>query len=281
MVTIGVAGFGAKELDYVPTSGDGWKLVRLAAKKRKVTTHALSDARLDAVALFDPNREKARLAEKALLSKKHVLIDFPATDVVEKARKLQAIASERNLCLDSPNLLRTEPGFQELKRMIAGSSNKMFSLTVGCGVGVRDMSHEFSMKLAQLLDLMEWLSSSKIKDVSGERSTKHAPTAALVALISYDNEVKGMLNMYSAPTVEHVRLWVDVVFEDSVVHVDPYAQSVRIAPFRGKSSDVNWATESLVTAIEIFVAHINGEPKPLDLQNLERMLNIARVLIGG
>ena len=82
---------------------------------------------------------------------------------------------------------------------------------------------------------MEWLGNSKIKDVCAEKSAKRSHAAALVALGAFENGLKAMLNMYSAPTSKRSRLWVDVVFKDSFVHVDPYAQSIRITSFQEES----------------------------------------------
>jgi hypothetical protein len=91
-----------------------------------------------------------------------------------------------------------------------------------------------------------------------------------------------MLNMYSAPATKRSRLWVDVVFKDSFAHVDPYAQNIRITLFQNKPlKELNWATSALVSVIEDFVERINGGKQPLDVANLERILNLAESVIGG
>jgi predicted dehydrogenase len=247
-----------------------------------LSERAISDSKLGALAILGPSPKKARLVEKALLRKKHVLVDFPAAQRVEEARKLAAIASGKELCIYSPNLLIAEPGLQELKHAASRSTGKLLSLTITCGLNAKLSSPNFTMKVAQLLDLAEWLGGAKFKDVCAEKSVKGSRAAALVALASFDNGIKAMLNMYSAPVMGHGRLWVDGVFEDSVVHVDPYAQSIRIAAFHDKSTkSVSWATASLIAAIEDFIDRINAEKEPLDLENLGRMLNLARMVAGN
>ena len=282
MLTIGLVELDGQTLDYFPSSGDSWKLVRLIARGGRVPARAYADPKLDAVAFLGSNIKKLHFAERALLHGKHVLADFPASGTVESARKFEAIAIGKELHVYSPNLLKNEPGFQELKRVSCNPTSKMLSLTVTCGVSAKFKGHEFQMKLAQLFDVLEWLGNSKITDISVEKSTQRLPAAALVALGSFENGVKTLLNVYSIPASKRSRLWVDVVFKDSFVHVDPYVQSIRIIRFQDKSiEELNWATSALVSLIEDFVSRIYSEREPLDLVNLERMLNLASSVIGG
>jgi len=282
MLTIGLVQLDGRPFDYVPGSGDSWKLVQLIERGGRLPERAFSDPKVDALAFFGSSLKKLRFAEKALLHGKHALVDFPVSRTVEGARKVEAVAAGQDLHVYSPNLLKYEPGFQELKRISSNSTSKMLSVTVTCGVNAKLMNPKFSMKLAQLFDVMEWLGNSKIKDVCAEKSAKRSPAAALVALGSFENGLKAMLNMYSAPTSNRCRLWVDVVFKDSFVHVDPYAQSIRIARFQEESvRELNWATSALVSVVEDFVARISSGKQRLDLLNLERMLNLAGSVIEG
>jgi len=213
------------------------------------------------------------------LDGKHVLVDFPTSLTVENARKIGAIANETGLCVYSPNLLNYEPGFREVKRINA-STGSMTSLTVNCGVSERLISPEFSTKLVQLLDVMEWLEESKIRSISAEKCKGRSGASALVALVSFANSTKGMLNLYSSPSARH-RLWVDVVFKESFLHIDPYAQSIRITSFQGKAvEELNWASSPLISLVEDFTAQIKQGKQQLDLVNLERLLKLAASVIA-
>jgi predicted dehydrogenase len=282
MMTIGLIEVGGERLDYMPVSADGWKLVHLAAKSRRQLERALSNPKLDAVAILGPSPKKTRLAEKALVNKKDVLVDFPAAATFQKAAKLNKIATRVEQRIYSPNLLRTESGLHELKRIIAHSASTLLSLTVTCGVEAEQGKPEFSMKTAQVLDALEWLGDSRMREVSTEKSAVRSSATALVTLGSFDNGLKAMLNMYSAPPRgNHSRLWIDAVFGDSVVHVDPSAQSIGIASFRNESiKNVNWAAPSLITAIEDFISCMKAEKQPLDLENLQRILKLADMVVG-
>ena len=134
MLTIGLVELDGRALDYVPGSGDGWKLVRLIARGGRLPERAFSDPKLDAVAFLGSSVKKFRFAEKALMHGKHALVDFPASRTVESARKLEAVAAGKDLHVYSPNLLKYEPGFQELKRISSNSTSKMLSVTMTCGV---------------------------------------------------------------------------------------------------------------------------------------------------
>jgi predicted dehydrogenase len=283
MMTIGLIEVGGQRLDYVPVTADGWRLVQLASKNRRQLERALSSPKLNAVAILGSSPEKTRLAEQALVNKKHVLVDFPVAEAFQKAAKLNKIATRVERCIYSPNLLRTEPGLQELKRIITHSASKLLSLTVTCGVKARPGGPEFSMRTAQILDAIEWLGDSALREVSNERSAVSSSAAALVALVSFDNELKAMLNMYSAPARgNHHRLWIDAVFADSVVHLDPRAQSIKIASFRNESvNNVNWATQPLLTTIEDFISCMKAENLQLDSENLQRMLKLTGMVVIG
>jgi predicted dehydrogenase len=282
MMTIGLIEVGGERLDYVPVTADGWKLVHLPAKNRRQLERALSNPNLDAVAILGLSPEKTRLAEKALVNKKHVFVDFPAAEAFQRAAKLNKIATRAEQRIYSTNLLRIEPGLHELKRIITDSASKLLSLTVTCGAKAKLFGPEFPMRTAQVLDAIEWLGGSTFREVSTERSAVKSSAAALVTLVSFDNGLKAMLNMYSAPARgNHSRLWIDAVFADSVVHVDPLAQSIEIASFRNESvKNVNWATPSLIAAVEDFISCMKGEKQPLDLENLKRMLKLADMVVG-
>jgi hypothetical protein len=111
MIALGLIEVGGERLDYMPVSADGWKL-HLAAKNRGQLERALSNPKLDAVAILGLSPKKTRLAEKALVNKKHVLVDFPAAEAFQRAAKPNKIATRAEQRIYSPNLLRIEPGLR-------------------------------------------------------------------------------------------------------------------------------------------------------------------------
>jgi predicted dehydrogenase len=281
LITIGLIELSNEKLGPIPATADGFRIVPLTSRRRELE-RSLSDPRLDAVAILGLDPRRDLFAEKALLKGKHVLIDFPVADTFQRATRIHRIATETKKRVYSANLLRTEPGLQELKKKAANSSGKLLSLTVTCGVNTEGRLSEFAMKTAQVLDAMEWLGDSALVDLATER-TAAGSTRALVTLASFDNGLKTMLNMYSTPAgSDDSRLWVDAVFEDSVIHVNPREQSISVASFRNHSvHKLNWATPSLIGAIENFLSCMKTEMQPMDLGNLQRLLKLANSAVRG
>jgi predicted dehydrogenase len=282
-MTLGLIEFGGRQPDNLPLAADGWRLIRLTAKNRRQSERTLSNPRLDAVAIVSVSPEKTHLAELALANKKHVLIDFPASDQPLRAAKLNKIATSVDKRIYTPNLLRTEPGVQELKRIITSPASKLLSLTVTYGVTTRLKDSGFFMRTVQILDAMEWLVGSTFTHLSTERSAVNSRAEGLVVLASFESGISAMLNMYSAPANGYCSpLWIDAVLADSVVHVDTQAQSLRVTSFRNEAvKNINWATPSLTVAIEDFIAYIKTEKQPFGVGGLERALRLAAVVLSG
>ena len=278
MLTIGLIRLPGVILGHELTRGRDWKLISVPAKgaMRRPLERAITDSRLNAIAIIGLGVKKTRYAEKALSSGKHVLVEFPLSHESKEMSRLQKIAEKRELCLYSPNLLRTESSIQELKRTTSSPSAKLLSLTIVCGMNTRFERSDCTMKLVQLLDLLEWVTGSKCMEANGEKSTNHPSSVAFVVTFSLESGVKGLVNLYSAPSKSQVRLWIDGIFEDSLAHIDPYAQAVRLSRFSdnfGKS--VNWAPSSVSIALEDFVACIGGERRPSVRDKMEKLLNLA------
>ena len=199
MFKVGLVELG-KRLDYVPLTADGWRFVRLVSKRKhgKMSDNVFSDSDLKAIAILGHGPEKFRLARKALMKRKHLLVDFPAAGTVEKARLLSDEAIRNNTLLYSPNLLKAEP---RAERSLSGESDdstgRLLSLTVTCGFDAKRNSPEFLMLVAQLLDGIEWVVDAKFTEVYCEKSVIRSSVSALVVLASFDNGVKAMLNIYS------------------------------------------------------------------------------------
>jgi hypothetical protein len=284
MFTVGLVELG-KRLDYVPLTADGWRFVRLASKRKhgKISDNVFSDPELNAIAILGHGPEKFRLARKALMKKKHLLVDFPAAETVEKARLLSDEAIRNSTCIYSPNLLKTEPSLKELKWRTNDSTGRLLSLTVTCGFDAKRNSREFLMQVAQLLDAIEWLVDSKFAEVYCEKSIVRSSVSALVTLASFDNGVKAMLNIYSVgENANNTGLWVDSVCEDCVLRADPNGQSIRITSFHGERlMSVNWSIPSIVEAFESIGMRIDKARQPLELENLQRMLGMAEEIVGS
>jgi predicted dehydrogenase len=284
MFTVGLIELGS-DIDYLPLKADGWRLMRLSGKvkNRKKLESMLSDPQLNAVAILGHAAERFRFAERALNNRKHLILDFPAARTVEKARELNEKAARNNIWVYSPNLLTMEPSLKEVKRKIESRTGKLLSLTITFGVEAKRNSPEFLLRVARLLDMVKWLVGSKLGEVNCERSTVRSPVSAVVALASFDNDVKAMLNFYSVGENAHdAGLWVDCVFEDCIMHAEPQAQSIRMVSFRGgRVESVNWSTPALVEAIENFAARIDEPKQSLDLENIRRTLHAAEGIVGS
>jgi len=270
-------------LGHQPTQGRGWKLIWLPATgaKKEPSERAIVGPKLDAVAIIGLGPMKARYAQKALLSGKHALVDFPLSHEFKEILRLQRIAEERKLCLHSPNLLRTESSIQELKRMTHRPSGRILSLTLTCSVNTRFKRTDFAAKFVQLLDLSEWLTNSKCIQAHGKISTIHPSITASVVTLCLESGVIGLVNLYSTPSNSPGRLWIDAVFEDSLLHVDPFAQAVRLSRFRDNASEsVNWAPSSLSIALEDFVACIRSKELYSIPDETERIFDLARSTMG-
>jgi hypothetical protein len=201
---------------------------------------------------------------------------------VDRARALNEKAIHNSTWIYSPNLLKTEPSLKMLSQR-ARDSGRLLSLTVTSGVEAKQKNTEFLLRVAQLLDLVEWLADSKLREAYCEKSTVRLSMPALVVLASFNNDVKAMLNVYSAGADgSHVGLCVDGVYEDCILHADPYAQSIRIIPFREERvKSINWSTTSMVEVIEDLTNRIEKAKQPLDLENLQRLLDLAEQIVGG
>jgi len=282
LLTIGLIDLHKTRLDYVPTGLDGWKLVQLAHESQDRFERSLRNSTLDAVAIIGSSTKKALLAKKALLQSKPVLVDFPAAESPQIMTELRKIAAKAGQHIYSPNLLRNEQGLEELKLRITQSAGKLLSLTITYGASIKPNKPELTMTTVQVLDTIEWLCESRLDELITEK-TSNASSAALVMLASLDNGVKALLNICSAGMGDHAdRFWIDAVFSNAILHVDPRAQSVRIAPFRNRTvKTINWGTPSLVIAIESFTRFVREETLSLGLENTDRIFNLARKVLDS
>ncbi len=277
MFTIGFMNLEASELDYIPVSGHIWRAVLITGKD---FARSISKAELDAVAILGANPRNTQLAKTALLRKKHTLVEFPAALTMEQARQLEKIASDGNIRLFSPNLMKTEPGFKTLKSNVESSWNQALSITMTCGVNSRPLTTAFIAKLIQLFDVIEWVTGSRIAEVQFERSGRGSQSLAVVLLSSLANGMRVLLNMYSVQKRNPARLWVDLVLKDSALHVDPFAQSINMLQFQPRTcGSISWETSSLIATIEMFANCVNVGNCEGNFENLDRFLSMARNVV--
>lgn len=73
---------------------------------------------VDAVAIATPAHTHGRIAEAALLSGRHVLVEKPMTTDAGEARRLVEIAAARNLCLQVDHTFLYAPSIQAMRQLL-------------------------------------------------------------------------------------------------------------------------------------------------------------------
>lgn len=280
MPTIGVIMLHASSHVQRPGISGDWRIEQLAAgKSRRILSQLKTDAEgLDAVAIIGFDAKKTEYARKALSLRKHVLVDFPAAQTLGEISELRKLASESHLCLYSPNLLKYEPGVRELKTM-AEPPSRMLSITissslVGAGKGV-----EHSMKLAQIINFIEWMAGSECVEIRGEKSAGALRPTAHVALMSHQNGIKTLMNLLFVSARSAPRFWLDVIFDKSVAHLDLYAQSIRVEPFgRVAPRFIDWAVSPLDRALKGFRMNIDSGAEEADTTNFQHVVELVRAV---
>jgi predicted dehydrogenase len=130
----GVVGWGywgpkiARNLDSLPDAmlsivadRDGYRLASLTNQSRiQVTTQAEEIFRsdVDGVVIATPVKTHFRLAQQALLHRKHVLVEKPLTDNVAEAEELVALAQEQQRVLMVGHTFEYNPAVNELRKLI-------------------------------------------------------------------------------------------------------------------------------------------------------------------
>ncbi len=232
-----------------------------------------------AFAIIGAGPKKADFAREALLLRKHVLSDFPAGLTWSEVARLKQISASKGVLFYSPNLLRFEAGINELSQMVDRGASKLLSVTISCDLAGRGEQTQLLMKFAQIIDMIEWLVGSKCVDVRQEKSHRVGSATARVVLMSHQNDVKTLLNLRCGAS-RNSSLWIDCIFNDSIVHVDPKSQSVRLVSSSNAShSEVNWTVQPLSKAIGAFkmmMRHGSGES---DFNSQRRLIQLTRELV--
>jgi hypothetical protein len=232
---------------------------------------------VEAIAIVGTDIRKTSYARKALSLGKHVLVDFPPGLECNELLRLQELAARNDLCFYSPNLLKAKAGVHELKNMASDTSSKLLSLTLNYNITGMTNQTEKSMKLAQILDLAEWIAGSQCVEIRGEKSCQTPFATAQVVLISHENGVKTLLNIRSTHVMKIPAFWIDGIFENSIVHLSPLAQSILVEPVSNTSvTRVNWGASILEQALKEFQIMVKEGPRDCHLENLQRTVALAR-----
>ena len=260
------------------TIADDWKTIEVPRAAGGLPQLKAKLRKSHAVAIIGAGSKKARYAREALTLGKHVLIDFPAGLTWNEVARLKELSAHNGLCLYSPNLLRLEAGMSELRQMAGDGSSKLLSLTISYGMGGKLEQSQYSMKLAQILDLAEWVVGSKYVNVRQEKSASAPSANARVILMSHENGVKTLLNIHYASSRD-ASLWIDGVFDNSIVHLNPWAQTIRLQSLNERShKEIDWAVSSLRRAIEDFKMVIDRRSEPSDFGDQRRVIELTRKL---
>jgi len=259
------------------TFADDWKIIKVSPSVA-VSQFKAKLKKCGAFVIVGIGSKKADFAREALSLGKHVLSDFPAGLTWTEVARLKEISASNGVRFCSPNLLRFEPGMNELRQMVGGVSSRLLSFTISYGLAGRVEQTRFLMKFAQILDLAEWLVGSKCADVRQETSGTLLSANARVVLMSHENGVKTLLNLRCGSS-RNCSLWIDGIFEDSIIHVDPRAQSVRLGSSRNaSSSEVDWAVSPLSRAMGAFKMMIDGGSEEPDFSSQRRLIELATEL---
>jgi predicted dehydrogenase len=278
MLTIGLILLDADAHLESLIHGSSWKAVKVFQNGvRKPPQKLFHEARYDAFAIVGSYPEKVHYAKKALSLGKHVLVDFPAGKGFGEVSELHDLATTSGLCFFSPNLMRSEPGFQVLKDKI-DSPSKLLSVTVTWRLNSTITKPSYRMRLVQLIDLVEWIADSRYSEALSRRS-KERSTSASIFLLSLHNGVKALINIYWTTAKAHSRMWMDAILEDSVMHIAPYAQSLKVEHFKNSTcKEIGWAPSPLSFTLDDFASMIKRK-KASEVNDLERLIKISQEML--
>ena len=280
MLTIGIIELDDRcEVDLARIDA-GWNIVQLTSKSlrsRPLKAQPML-GELNAIAILGTHPAKFRYAREALSLSKHVMVDFPPGGTPNEVLLLRELAERKGVRFHSPNLLKTEPGMREFRRTVDDPSSKLLSLTVSCNLTARGEVARLT-KLMQMLDLVEWMAGAKSVESRAQKSARVAGASAQVILLTHENGVKSLLNLRSTHSSSFPTFWVDGIFDNSIVHLNPHGQSILV----GRSDAngirrVNWAEPALKYALRDFMSLIGNESARSDLTNFERIFQLARKL---
>jgi hypothetical protein len=275
MIRVGILGLdkNSRLEEMVSRSVNGGS--HLSAERIEPSKQLLADPKYDAIAVVGSNLKKTQYAKEALLSGKHVLIDFPAGHKLEEIHQLYDIATEKQLCLFSPNLMKTELGLSELRQTANSGTSRLLSLTITYAVPVPQGAKQFLAKLMQLLDLAEWLTNSRQTEMLSHVAMAGKSPQACIALLSMENGVKALVNLYSISSSSKESFWVDGVFEDLVIRANPYVQSLKLSHSdHSPDQHIECGQSSLDFALADFFIQIS-QKEILDIEHTKRMFELA------
>jgi len=277
MMTIGLMALEGDVRTETSTITNDWEISRLHPNVG-VPQFKVKLKRCEAFAFIGASLKKAKLTRIALSLGKHVLNDFPPAATWNEVERLKEISISNHVYFYTPNLLQFRTGMNALREMVDRKTSQLLSLTISCGFGGRADKTYSLMKFAQIIDLAEWLVGSKCANVSQEKSERNSAANARILLISHENDVKTLLNLCFGPRLRD-SLWIDAIFTDSIIHLDPNSQNLRFAVSRGVSSEVDWSAPPLSRAMNEFKMIIGGSSEMTNFSTQRRLLELTRQLL--
>jgi hypothetical protein len=257
---------------FVPYAGNGWDLVRVT--KAGALGHQIAlDPASEAVLILGQHLQKWRLARRAMLQGRHVLVDLPVAADVVQVRELERLARDHNLRMGSVNLLSSEKPIAYLKHLT--SKYRLTSISILCGISQASTAVRI-MKLAELVETCEWLANSKCTKISGEHTPLRSKAWALIALLSMRNSVRVLVNLCDRP---RSLMQLTAVFEDAIAVADPCAQFVNVALSRAQLSNLDWRPSTLPSILDAFV-NKTGKESRRSWRNQERYIRLSREVLA-
>jgi predicted dehydrogenase len=149
----------------------------------------LDNPRLDAVYLATPVSTHYALTRRALLTRKHVLIEKPLATTVEQAQELALLAAERGLVLMVGHTFVFSPPVRKIKELIAngqvGPIYYIETTRVNLGLFQKDVSVLWDLGPHDLSILMYWLEEVP-SSVSARGRSFHGEALEDVAFVTLE-----------------------------------------------------------------------------------------------
>ena len=156
---------------------DPQRLARVAerhgvTKRFSDALEMIADDSLDAVVLATPDEQHGPQARAALAQGHHLFVEKPLAATWQDARELQRLAAEAGVTLQTGLILRYEPSHRWLQQQIVqGAFGDLVSIRArrNCSrtsyAAIADRIHTVHRTLIHDIDLLLWLSSSRVTSV--------------------------------------------------------------------------------------------------------------------
>ena len=230
--------------------------------------------RVDAVVLAVPTHLHHELAMRAIEYSLHVLVEKPIAETIEQAREIVEAAADRNRILAVGHVERFNPACSDLKQYV--SQPRFLQLHRLSPYAGRIQEGVIRDLMIHDVDLLLWLADAEPVDVTARSIAPRSETEDLaVATITFDNGVIAQLT--AARIAQRKVRTIDIIEDESLVHVDLLQQSINI--FR--QTKVEHVVEGTVRLRQSSVSEVpflsrRGEPLALELDDF-----VNAVATGG